>query len=225
MSQPIRTFYLAGDLFNYRMLAGNAWIAQHIMNQSTPGEKWKVLLPQLVEPRDQSGAAIRNADLELLIKADAAVFIFDGLELDSGIVAEYIFAKMCDIPSVLVRTDLRGCGEHPECPWNLMLGFYPRCHIVKLNAMDLYKKSVGQAEEGRDSNVDNPLTGLDEVGKAIGGRIAEALNVVSKERPVMPAHLRKSVYEWVRLFPGSGFEGLVSARQLDEVLARRFGGV
>lgn len=225
MFRPIRTFYLAGDLFNYRMLAGNAWIAKHITSQSAALATWKVLLPQLVEPRDQSGAAIRNADLELLIKADAAVFIFDGLELDSGMIAEYMFAKMCDIPSVLVRTDLRGSGEHPECPWNLMLGFYPRSRVVKLSAMDLYKRSVGQGNEMGDSGVDNPLMGLEEVGEEIGRRIAEALDTVSKEAPVMPAHLRKAVYEWVMLFPGAGFEGVVSSGELDEVLTRRFGGV
>ena len=43
-----------------------------------------------------------------LMRSDVAMFAFDGIELDSGTVVEFMAAKMLDIPSVVYRSDFRG---------------------------------------------------------------------------------------------------------------------
>ena len=66
---------------------------------------------------------------------------FDGTDLDSGTVVEFCFAKMMDMPALLLRTDFRDSGDHtlPDGePWNLMCSHYPRTGVLYLNAMMLY---------------------------------------------------------------------------------------
>ena len=79
------------------------------------------------------------------IESEVAVFAFDGTELDSGTVVEFMFAKFLDIPAVVYRTDFRG-GSGEEATeagdsvnrWNLMVSYYPRTKIVYLNGMVEY---------------------------------------------------------------------------------------
>ncbi len=54
---------------------------------------------------------IRNVDLKHVMTSDMAIFNFDGANLDSGTVVEFIYAKMLDVPCVLLRTDFRSAGE------------------------------------------------------------------------------------------------------------------
>ena len=63
---------------------------------------------------------------------------FDGTELDSGTVVEFCFAKMLDMPAVLLRTDFRRGGDNGCDPWNLMCSCYPRTSVLFLNAMERY---------------------------------------------------------------------------------------
>ena len=79
-----------------------------------------------------------------LINSDVALFSFDGVELDSGTVVEFMIAKMLDIPSVVYRTDFRGgSGEEAidqhEYKWNLMVSFYPRTKVIQMNGMVVYQ--------------------------------------------------------------------------------------
>ena len=46
-----------------------------------------------------------------MIECDLALFNFDGTELDSGTVVEFILAKFLDVPSVIMRSDLRSSTE------------------------------------------------------------------------------------------------------------------
>ena len=85
---------------------------------------------------------IRDQDIVTLIGCDLALFNFDGPELDSGTVTEFMFAKFADIPSLLLRTDFRRAGDQGEDPWNLMLSFYPRTRTLCLNSMEIYKKAL-----------------------------------------------------------------------------------
>ena len=84
---------------------------------------------------------IRDIDIVTLIGCDLALFNFDGPELDSGTVTEFMFAKFADIPSLLLRTDFRRGGDQGEDPWNLMMSFYPRTRTLCLNSMEIYKKA------------------------------------------------------------------------------------
>ena len=77
-----------------------------------------------------------------------ALFNFDGSDLDSGTVVEFVYAKLLDIPAVILRTDFRGGGDQDTDgdAWNLMASFYPRTRNVTLNAMAWYQ------EERRESD-------------------------------------------------------------------------
>ena len=71
---------------------------------------------------------------------------FDGTELDSGTVAEFMLAKFAAMPALLLRTDFRVSGDQNVEnsgfePWNLMLSFYPHTKSLLLNAASLYRRS------------------------------------------------------------------------------------
>ena len=89
-----------------------------------------------------SAQDIRDKDIVTLIGCDLALFNFDGPELDSGTVAEFMFAKFADIPSLLLRTDFRRGGDQGEDPWNLMMSFYPRTRTLCLNSLEIYKEAL-----------------------------------------------------------------------------------
>ncbi len=108
---------------------------------------YRMYLPQDYEPESLGAKAIRDSDFEGLLDCDAAVFQYDGTELDSGTVVEFMAAKFADIPCVLLRTDFRRGGDRNEDPWNLMCSFYPRTVSLVVDAMHLYVEN-GHAEFG-----------------------------------------------------------------------------
>lgn len=140
-----KTVYLAGCLFDLRHLAGNAMLGAEVEKRS--GGRYKVYLPQDHEPDGFDAKAIRDSDFKGLLSCDAAIFQYDGTELDSGTVVEFMTAKFADIPSVLLRTDFRKGGDRNEDPWNLMCSFYPRTVSLVVDAMQLYVDH-GHAIEG-----------------------------------------------------------------------------
>ena len=101
--------YWAGGLFKHGELAGNALLAAAVDKKS--GGKYSCGLPQNIEGRKTHPKDIRDSDIAALIKCDLALFNYDGCELDSGTVVEFMLAKFADIPSVLLRTDFRGGGD------------------------------------------------------------------------------------------------------------------
>ena len=52
-------------------------------------------------------------DFELLYNCDCLIANLDGPDPDSGTVVEFCFAKMLDMPAVLLRTDFRDEAEIP----------------------------------------------------------------------------------------------------------------
>ena len=104
MSAPY-TIYFAGHLFDHKDLAGNALLGAQIDDASAG--RFKCVLPQDLEQRDIGPMGIRDQDLNAVVECDLALFNFDGSELGSGAVVEYMYAKMLDIPTVILRTDFR----------------------------------------------------------------------------------------------------------------------
>lgn len=138
--------YFAGDLFDAKDLGGNLLLADAI--EKISNGKFKVMLPQAGECEvvNRTSQSIRNADFRLLYSCDLIVANFDGTDLDSGTVVEYCFAKMLDMPAVLLRTDFRnaGDGDLPDGePWNLMCSHYPRTEVRHINAMERYHRFAG----------------------------------------------------------------------------------
>lgn len=139
-SRPLK-IYFAGDLFDSKDLGGNLMLAGAI--EKVSGNRYEIMLPQdgECEVIDRTSQTIRDADFKLLYNCDLLVANFDGPDLDSGTVVEFCFAKMVDMPAVLLRTDFRDSGDNtlPDGePWNLMCSHYPRTEVLHINGMVRY---------------------------------------------------------------------------------------
>jgi nucleoside 2-deoxyribosyltransferase len=185
------TYFHAGALFNLKELAGNAMMARAILDQSKG--RYRALLPQDLEVDPTQTTAIRDADLATLLSADVALFHFDGTELDSGTVVEFMVAKFADIPSVLLRTDFRRAGDSHADAWNLMLSDYPRTRPVIVHALELYHRQR------------HPERALEEAAELAthetARQVIAAFDEVRKLPAVLPPDLREAVYRWLALFP------------------------
>ena len=142
-----RKIYFAGDLFDHKDLTGNLLLCKAISDVSNG--RYEPILPQDSEANSlRSVNEIRDRDLEMLFCADCIVANFDGCELDSGTVVEFCFAKMLDLPAVLLRTDFRNKGDNGADPWNLMCSGYPRTSVLLVSAMEQYHRlRCGDAAE------------------------------------------------------------------------------
>ena len=105
-------YYFGGELFSLKHLLGNVALAQAIWRVSNG--RYEAVLPQDLEVTKKRGKAIRDVDILTLLSSDLALFHFDGTELDSGTVAEFMLAKFADIPTVLLRTDFRKLATVPK---------------------------------------------------------------------------------------------------------------
>lgn len=102
-----------------------------------------------------------------------ALFNFDGAELDSGTVVEFVIAKFADIPAVLLRTDFRRGGDSHRDPWNLMVSDWPRTEKVIIHSMELYQSI-------------RPKHGADAVEQAM--RVVARQMTVAKRQQDLGAH-------------------------------------
>lgn len=150
MENPPLKIYFAGDLFDAKDLGGNLLLADAV--EKAAEGRYQIMLPQdgECEVCQRSAESIRDADFELLFECDIILANFDGADLDSGTVAEFCFAKMVDMPALLLRTDFRDCGDRslPDGdPWNLMCSCYPRTRVLCLNAMACYHTCKAQGKK------------------------------------------------------------------------------
>ena len=202
------TVYFGGELFSAKHLLGNAALAEAVHARS--GGRYVPLLPQHLEQRDLSAHAIRDEDLRALLSCDLGLFHYDGPELDSGTVVEFMTAKFADIPAVLLRTDFRGGGDQQAGsePWNLMSSFYPRTRSVVLDAMALYQTRLQRPPAGPGDPLPASLIhGLGTAAargmtEAVADAVVTALDAVCALPPALPASCRAAVYEWLALMPG-----------------------
>lgn len=132
------TVYFAGDLFDQKHITGNLFLAQGMETLSRG--RFKFILPQNSEGVLSSASEIRNRDITYIIQSDLVLFNFDGVDLDSGTVVEFMIAKMLDIPVVLLRTDCRNGGYLFGDDWNLMASGYPRSVVVNYPALTMYQQ-------------------------------------------------------------------------------------
>ena len=224
------TIYFGGELFSAKHLLGNAVLAEAICHRSHG--KYLPVLPQNLEQRKVTAHSIRDQDILALLDCDLGLFNYDGPDLDSGTVVEFLFAKFADIPSVLVRTDFRSAGDHEQGgdPWNLMTSFFPRTRVILQNSMTVYQKAT-VLEAGADHR-----TGLDAKCYSAAGQkmvdqaaddIIQAFDEVLAVSPVLPAHLGEAVYQWLSMMPGfrSRVESGVSERLQALLAAKRAKGL
>lgn len=203
------TIYFAGELFSFKHLVGNALLADEI--NSTSEGAYQCIVPQDLEQRETTASAIRNQDLLQVVSCDLGLFHFDGPELDSGTVVEFMVAKMLDIPAVILRSDFRSGGDSQGLPWNLMAGGYPRTELLVLDSMRLYQQNLKQ-------------TGLSaaeaalRATKQLARDVIVALDKVRQTPSRLPAEFRTEVYQWMRQLPGDSFAALLSQESLEEIL-------
>ncbi len=210
------TIYFGGSLFNHKDLIGNALLAEYIEKCSQ--NRYRCCLPQNVEQHQTTALAIRNQDLVKVIECDMGLFHFDGTELDAGVVVEYMLAKFLDIPTVILRSDFRTCGEKEIGgeDWNFMCSFYPRSRIVQLNAIQSYQGAVE-----RSQNLEQVLNTY---CSGIANLIIENLDAVRTERPLNEGDREriKALYEWALKFPGGDIEKLVTDNDfIDQIVANK----
>jgi nucleoside 2-deoxyribosyltransferase len=210
------TVYFAGALFNHKDLLGNAMLAASI--ETVSQGQYICVLPQNFEQGTGRAVDIRNQDFAQLMACDLGIFNFDGSDLDSGTVVEFIFAKCLDIPAVILRSDFRASGDQQEGgdAWNLMCSFYPRTKVVQCHAMAWYQQA---RQEGGT---------LQEVTQRFYTRVAsvliEHLEAARHESPLLKGTAAdvERLYRWALRFPGSGLEAQ-TASEIDTILARKRG--
>lgn len=203
MSQK-KKIYFAGELFDHKHLIGNALLADAINRKSE--EEWKVILPQDNEAPVNRALDIRDQDFKLLLSCDAAIFHFDGLELDSGTVAEFMMAKMIDLPSLIIRSDIRSGGDQQDGePWNLMCSGYPRTESLIFNSIELYKSVLAEQP-------DNHPGAIDILCERIAGMILDKLEQVYTQASLFAGRndLETTIREWASEFPGGNLKNIIN---------------
>lgn len=209
--QPI-TIYWAGGLFNFKELTANVEIAHAV--ETLSNGRYQVRLPQLTESNsNRSVFAIRDADLELLLCCDAIVANFDGSDLDSGTVVEFCFAKMVDMPAVLLRTDFRTGSDQTGEPWNLMCSGYPRTASLILHGMSLFHQHYQTSGDWRSK--------LESYHNDIARQVIDALDKTFAEKPVFAPEVLLEQYTRTIAAAGSSLCDLFPPERIAELTASK----
>jgi len=205
--------YFAGDLFNHKDLTGNLLLAEAIERESSG--RYVCVLPQHLEQSTSRSIDIRNNDLSKIVSADMILVNFDGTELDSGTVIEFLFAKAIDVPAVILRSDFRSAGDQERGdPWNLMCSGYPRTGKLTLNAMAWYQEAWGKGG-GTTAVLERFYSKL---SKTI---ITEFDNVYNEPSLIDSQQMFRNVYEWGLRFPGNGFSDFFTEQELKSLLEKK----
>ena len=210
------TVYFAGPLFDHKILQGNALLASHIEDVSEG--RYHCVLPQNLEQRGVSSREIRDQNLRALMECDLALFNFDGSDLDSGTVAEYMYAKTLDIPTVVLRTDFRHGGDQESGgnPWNIMVSFYPRTEVLHVDAMQRYTQALAEGGSAQDVSA--------RIQRRIATEVIRLLDIVREESPILEGGRAnaESTYRWaLQLAGGSLTSWAARARYVRGVVDRK----
>lgn len=209
MENPV-TIYWAGDLFNFKDLAGNMQLASAVEKLS--GGRYEIKLPQLSESNSKRTVKeIRDADLELLINCDMILANFDGTDLDSGTVVEFCFARMLDMPCLLLRTDFRSNGDQAGGdPWNLMCSGYPRTETLILHGMTLFHTHFGKGGTGQEI--------LNSYYNDMAQKIIDCLDRVRREPPIYPPEILEEHYRRIIAAGGESLTALFPPKRIEQIV-------
>jgi nucleoside 2-deoxyribosyltransferase len=229
--------YSAGGLFTQDELATNVLIKEAVWRLSNG--KFQLHLPQSVElqelDRPDVEAYLRNVDLLAVVKSDIILARFDGLDLESGTVVEFAMAKYLGKPAVILRCDFRrSSGTGLSEPFNLMVKNWPRTVNVHLNSYVLWsglfseerqllRHSSRQALDEDDPFQDTMKAELGTIQKSvdeIAKQVVAGLEEVIRMKSPYPPEYQEAIYKAVRFSPGSGFDQLLTERDLDEIIQR-----
>jgi len=196
--------YFAGELFNHKDLTGNALLSSYI-EQKSKGQ-YEIILPQNLKTAKDRAVEIRDQNLKRIIECDLGIFNFDGADLDSGTVVEFVFAKFLDIPSVIIRSDFRKAGDQSinGGDWNLMCSFFPRTKLVRFNAMELYQDALEKSSSLSEA--------IEQFYSKISSQLINSLNSARNIKPLLKNDKGRLelLYQWALRFPGGDLETLCS---------------
>jgi nucleoside 2-deoxyribosyltransferase len=223
------TVYSAGGLFTHNELETNILIKEAVWRLSNG--KFQLFLPQSKELRELDRldveTYIRNIDLLAIMKADIILARFDGLELESGTVVEFVIAKVLGKPTVILRCDFRRMsGKNPDEPYNLMVKNWPRTVDVHLDSFAIWTGLFAeerQAVGSRDTFQATMKAELGTVQKSVdevARQVIAGLEAVIKMKSPYPPEYQEVIYEASRFSPGSGFDQLLTASELGEIIQR-----
>ena len=223
------TVYAAGEIFTQHDLAVNVFIKEALWRLSRG--KYQLILPQSKELRNLDRPDIeaytRNVDLMHVMMADMCLARFDGLELDSGTVVEFMMAKSLGKPTVILRSDSRrASGKSMDGPYNLMVKNWPRTVEVRIDALmayiDLFDE-VYRADGDTDAFhavMQAELAVAQKGIRDLAAKILGGLDAALKLESPYPPEYREIVYKAMRYSPGSGFDRLVTEDVLAEIIQR-----
>jgi nucleoside 2-deoxyribosyltransferase len=208
--------YFAGDLFDAKDLGGNFLLAKAIEKLSD--ERYQIILPQNGESevKNRASQTIRDADFEMLYNCDIILANFDGTDLDSGTVVEFCFAKMVDMPAILLRTDFRDGGDAslPDSEkWNLMCSHYPRTEVLYLNAMMIYHECKTTNEFSLDS--------INKFYNLIAEDVVKALDKVIAQPSWLKEHELFQQYKNALKSMGGSMNELIGDDKLQAIIGRK----
>ena len=195
--------YFGGGLFHLKDLLGNAALAAAISEVSE--KRLQCVMPQTLEQRDTTPVSIRNQDLLELMRCDLGLFHFDGTELDSGTVVEFMVA-----------------GDGGD-PWNLMASFYPRTRNVICDSMAMFQKHL-RASGVSSLSVDAAAAANEACLSAtrdLATMIVSAFDEVIAIPPVLYSAEREAVYQWVGKAVGGRFDDVLSPAALVELCKQK----
>jgi Nucleoside 2-deoxyribosyltransferase len=175
--------------------------------------------------RGRSSRSIRDFSLRTLAACDLALFNFDGTDLDSGTVVEFMYAKLADIPALLLRTDIRHAGDHRGDPWNLMAGHFPRTISVRVPSLFNYRGALQRRHRRMDHALrlagQHSSVAAQVVSEQAATQCVRAFDRLLATAPVMPRHLREEVYQWLALMPALRGKEKALRREFEGLLERK----
>jgi len=214
--------FFAGELFDLKHLIGNAYLAEAIYEKSHG--RYLCVLPQDFAPRGTTPRTVRDHHIKTLVGCDLALFNFDGTDLDSGTVAEFMIAKFADIPSVILRSDRRGSGgRQPQ--WNPMANFYPRTAVLSVDGVGAYRAILKKRHRKMDEVI--RLAGQHSSADAqrlcdeVASTVVRAFDRLRDSEPVLPRHLREEAYNWLSILPGLRGKEKPLRREFERFLERK----
>jgi nucleoside 2-deoxyribosyltransferase len=209
------TIYFAGPLFDHKDLIGNSILSCYIDKVSEG--RYLCLLPQDSEQAVKRLSDIRNQDLSYVMSCDLAIFNFDGDELDSGTVVEFLYAKLLDVPSLIIRSDFRDFGNQGREGdlWNLMASSYPRTSTLEFNSMEWYQQENNATESG-----EYVFSMADSLYRKFARLVITELEALTEEPPLLSTKDRQvfDVYKWASLFPGNELKKVERILNIDAII-------
>lgn len=212
------TVYFAGDLWTHKDLIGNALLGEYIRKISRG--RYECVLPQDLEEPVHRTVDIRNLDLKHVMTCDMAIFNFDGANLDAGTVVEFMYAKMLDVPCLILRTDFRSAGEggQDQDPWNLMATHWPRTAVLKLHAMVEYQTSKNKTRQGAAALAAT----IKNLYRKIAVQVIDGLDRVRTQPPLITDSTQlRTIYDWAVQCPGAGYPSLFADTEVSALLGRK----